>query len=69
MIPMSTIFGGGGARSGVVVPHRGLFVGQPSGAYLKGALEVAKESNAARIVMILCDIGERYFSAGLWNRR
>ncbi len=46
----------------------GLFVGQSSGAYLKGALEVAEESATARIVTILCDIGERYFSTGLWNR-
>jgi cysteine synthase B len=50
----------------------GLFVGQSSGAYMTGVLNVARElqksgAKNARIVTILCDIGERYFSTRLWG--
>jgi len=45
----------------------GLFVGQSSGAYLAGAYKTAKSIEKGTIVTILCDIGERYFSTGLWN--
>lgn len=45
----------------------GFFVGQSSGAFLKGALEVAKTSPAARIVTVFPDLGERYFSTRLWD--
>jgi len=47
--------------------RRGIFVGQSSGAYLKVAVEVAKECPNAHIVTPFCDIGERYFSTGLWD--
>ncbi len=47
--------------------HRGLFVGQSSGAYLKGAYELGKRIGKGRIVTLLCDIGERYFSTPLWD--
>ena len=46
---------------------RGIFVGQSSGAYLLGAYEVAREINQGRIVTIFNDIGERYFSTGMWD--
>jgi cysteine synthase len=44
-----------------------VFVGLSSGAYLNGALEVARESPRARIVTIFSDLGERYFSTRLWD--
>jgi len=47
--------------------HRGVFVGQSSGAYLKAALEVARESAGARVVTVFSDLGERYFSTRLWD--
>ena len=46
----------------------GLFVGQSSGAYLHAALQVAQDAPAgSRIVTIFSDLGERYFSTGLWG--
>jgi len=47
--------------------RRGLFVGLSSGAYLKGCLQVARESDAAHIVTVFSDLGERYFSMRLWD--
>jgi len=50
---------------------RGLFVGQSSGAFLYGAYQVAKQAlqvaRPLRIVTLFPDIGERYFSSGLWE--
>jgi cysteine synthase B len=46
----------------------GIFVGQSSGAFVKGALTVAKENPQAHIVTVCCDIGERYFSTRLWDQ-
>lgn len=47
---------------------RGLFVGQSSGAYVHAAMQVAREAgDRARVVTILNDIGERYFSTRLWE--
>jgi len=46
---------------------RGLFVGQSSGAYLAGAYKVAQKVKSGVIVTVLNDIGERYFSARLWD--
>ena len=46
---------------------RGIFVGQSSGAYVKGAYEVAKETREGCVVTIFNDIGERYFSTGMWG--
>jgi len=45
----------------------GLFVGQSSGAYLYGAYQVAKREKTGTIVTLFPDIGERYFSSGLWE--
>jgi len=45
----------------------GIFVGQSSGAYLKAAHEVAKRERKGTFVTIFNDLGERYFSARLWD--
>lgn len=44
---------------------RGLFVGQSSGAYLVAAAQVAEPGS--RVVTIFNDLGERYFSTGMWD--
>ena len=46
---------------------RGIFAGQSSGAYLQGACQVAQEIDRGRIVTIVNDIGERYFSTKMWG--
>jgi cysteine synthase B len=46
---------------------KGLFVGQSSGAYLVGAYEVARELDRGVVVTIFNDLGERYFSTGMWD--
>lgn len=45
----------------------GLFLGQSSGAFLKAAYQVACREKRGTFVTIFSDIGERYFSAGLWD--
>lgn len=45
----------------------GFFLGQSSGAYIYVCGEVAKNVVDAKIVTLLPDIGERYFSSGLWS--
>ena len=45
----------------------GLFVGQSSGAFMKGALELAGEINEGVIVTLFPDTGNRYFSTQLWD--
>jgi len=45
----------------------GFFVGQSSGAYVYACGEIAKNVSEADIVTLLPDIGERYFSTGLWS--
>ena len=47
----------------------GLFVGQSSGAYVWGAYQVAKAAGTGHVVTIFNDIGERYFSTGMWDKR
>ena len=51
-----------------LVATEGIFVGQSSGAYLVAANEIAKRENNAVIVTIFNDLGERYFSTGMWNK-
>lgn len=46
---------------------KGLFAGQSSGAYVQAAYGIAKDSDSSRIVTIFNDIGERYFSTGMWD--
>jgi cysteine synthase B len=48
--------------------RQGLFLGQSSGAFLAGALEVARREKQARIVTLFPDLGERYFSTRLWDQ-
>jgi len=52
---------------GRIAREMGLFVGQSSGAYLKAAHEVAKREKKGTFVTIFNDLGERYFSARLWD--
>ena len=47
--------------------ERGLFAGQSSGAYVWAAYHVATEARAGHVVTIFNDIGERYFSTGMWD--
>ena len=50
-----------------LLASRGIFVGQSSGAYLQGACQVGQREKQGRIVTIFNDIGERYFSTGMWD--
>ena len=50
-----------------LLSSKGLFAGQSSGAYMVGARQVAKKAGAGKVVTIFNDIGERYFSTGLWG--
>jgi cysteine synthase B len=47
----------------------GFFVGQSSGAYMQGVYAVAKTIRSGRIVTLCNDLGERYASTHLWERR
>ena len=51
-----------------LLASNGIFSGQSSGAYLLGAYEVAEEARKGRIVTVFSDIGERYFSTGMWDQ-
>ena len=46
---------------------KGLFAGQSSGAYVLGALKTAQKATFGTVVTIFNDIGERYFSTGMWG--
>ena len=46
---------------------KGLFAGQSSGAYMLGALITAQRAGSGKVVTIFNDIGERYFSTGMWS--
>ncbi len=50
-----------------LLASKGIFAGQSSGAYVRGAYEVAREVREGTVVTILNDIGERYFSTRLWE--
>jgi cysteine synthase B len=45
----------------------GFFVGQSSGAYLAAVERLAQRERRGRIVTLFNDLGERYFSAHLWD--
>ena len=49
------------------VAREGLFVGQSSGAFLAGAETLTKEIRRGRVITILPDMGDRYFSTRLWH--
>lgn len=51
----------------VLSREMGLFVGQSSGAFMKGAIELAMEINKGVIVTVFPDTGSRYFSTRLWD--
>ena len=46
---------------------KGLFAGQSSGAYMLGAFKIAERAGTGKVVTIFNDIGERYFSTGMWG--
>ena len=46
---------------------QGYFVGQSSGAYLAACAKVIKGIDRGLVTTLLCDLGERYVSAGLWE--
>lgn len=46
---------------------RGIFAGQSSGAYLSASLKLMGNLKEGTVTTLLCDLGERYFSAGLWT--
>ena len=50
-----------------VLASRGIFAGQSSGGYVMGAYEVAMGLKSGKVVTVLNDIGERYFSTGMWD--
>ena len=50
-----------------LMSSKGLFAGQSSGAYMVGACQVARKAGAGKVVTIFNDIGERYFSTGMWD--
>ena len=45
----------------------GFFVGQSSGAYMAGVERIARREGTGRFVTLFNDLGERYFSTGLWD--
>ena len=50
-----------------LLSSKGLFAGQSSGAYMVGARQVAMKAGDGKVVTIFNDIGERYFSTGMWD--
>ncbi len=46
---------------------QGVFVGQSSGAYFSVIKKVAQKEPGSHIVSCFKDLGERYFSTGLWG--
>ncbi len=54
-------------RTCAKLASHGFFVGQSSGAYIYACGETAKKIGEGHIVTLLPDIGERYFSTGLWS--
>lgn len=48
--------------------REGLFVGPSSGAFVHGALKLAKTGRFRTIVTVLSDTGERYTSSAMWQR-
>ena len=47
---------------------KGLFAGQSSGAYALGAVKTAQKAGSGKVVTVFNDIGERYFSTGMWGQ-
>ena len=55
-----------GARE--LASKEGIVAGSSSGAAFAAAKKLAKEVDGARIVIVLPDRGDRYFSTGLWQQ-
>ena len=51
----------------ILSKEMGIFAGLSSGAFMKGAIELAKEISKGVIVTIFPDTGCRYFSTQLWD--
>jgi cysteine synthase B len=51
----------------VRLAQSGFFAGQSSGAYLSGVEWVVSRERRGRVVTVLNDLGERYFSTRLWD--
>ncbi len=49
------------------VAQKGYFVGQSSGSYLSATSKLLENIDSGNVVTIFNDLGERYFSAGLWS--
>tara|TARA_Y100001934_G_C12236511_1_gene718048 strand:+ start:75 stop:995 length:921 start_codon:yes stop_codon:yes gene_type:complete len=47
--------------------NKGIFIGQSSGAYICGAQKISESLHNSSIVTIFNDLGERYFSTGIWD--
>ena len=50
-----------------ILAKQGIFVGQSSGCYMAACSKLIENIDSGRIVTIFNDLGDRYFSAGLWN--
>ena len=51
----------------ILAKEMGIFAGLSSGAFMKGAIALAKEISKGVIVTIFPDTGSRYFSTQLWD--
>jgi len=49
------------------IAKKGYFVGQSSGAYLSAVEKLTHNITSGNIVTLFNDLGERYFSSGLWS--
>ena len=58
-----------GYKMSRMLASHGIFTGQSSGAYLAGAHKLSKDLNGGHVVTLFNDIGERYFSTGMWDRK
>ena len=50
-----------------LLASNGIFAGQSTGAYVQAAYQIARQSRGGVMVTVINDIGERYFSTGLWD--
>ncbi len=50
-----------------LLAQNGIFVGQSAGANVAAARKIAQSNPRARIVTLMPDTGERYYSTGLWD--
>lgn len=51
----------------LTMAKHGFFLGQSSGAYLAVCHQLMSGLSEGVVTTLLCDLGERYFSAGLWQ--